>query len=347
MPVRKAFTLVELLVVIAIIGILISLLLPAVQAAREAARRAQCVNNLKQLALAVLNFEDVNQRLPPAADVDPSTTVFDQDSGRQLSWIVFILPYIEQTSAAEQFDLAVSVFAQAGNPQESFLPFLTCPSDPNVREVFQHPTLTQNRRFAKGNYAAFVGPYHVENHYSFPGGLIGPKDKTSPVVLPGQPLTRPALGQLLADVLDGTSSTMMASEIRIRREPLDGRGAWAIGWTGSTLMSFDLHPIGNVLPYVPNPAQVTQIHLPNDAIFGDVLMDCPNAAQAQFEGLPCLTWAPSGSNNYLSAGSRSKHPGGVNVVFLDGHVSFLRDQVSQITMAYLISSKDGQSVSEF
>src|SRR5688572_4725510 len=100
MRLRKAFTLVELLVVIAIIGILISLLLPAVQAAREAARRAQCSNNLKQLALAALNFEDVMKRLPPAADVDPHPTVFDQDSGRQFSWIVFILPYIEQSAAA-------------------------------------------------------------------------------------------------------------------------------------------------------------------------------------------------------------------------------------------------------
>ena len=111
---------------------------------------------------------------------NPSSTTFDQNSGRQLSWIVFILPYIEQAAAAEQFDLAVSVFAQAGNPQENFLPFLTCPSDANNREVFQHPTHTQNRRFAKGNYAAFVGPVHVELQYIYPGGLIGPKELTSP-----------------------------------------------------------------------------------------------------------------------------------------------------------------------
>src|SRR5688500_20235575 len=109
---RKAFTLVELLVVIAIIGILISLLLPAVQAAREAARRAQCSNNLKQLALAVLNFDDVYKRLPPAADVDPHPSVFDQTSGRQFSWLMFVLPYIEQASTAEQFDLTSTVFSQ-------------------------------------------------------------------------------------------------------------------------------------------------------------------------------------------------------------------------------------------
>jgi prepilin-type N-terminal cleavage/methylation domain-containing protein/prepilin-type processing-associated H-X9-DG protein len=347
MPVRKAFTLVELLVVIAIIGILISLLLPAVQAAREAARRSQCSNNLKQLALAALNFEDVMKRLPPAADVDPSITTFNQTSGRQLSWIVFILPYIEQAAAAEQFDLAVTVFAQAGNPEENFLPFLACPSEANPREAFQHPTLTQNRRFAKGNYAAFVSPFHVENQYEFPGGLIGPKDLTPPLVPPGQPLTRPAVGQLLADVLDGTSSTMMGSEIRIRRDPLDGRGAWAIGWTGSTLLAFDLHSVNNVLPYVPNPTQVAQIHLPNDPVYPDMLMACPNPTQAQFEGMPCATWSASGGNNYLSAAPRSLHPGGVNIVFLDGHVSFLRDQVSKTTMALLISTKDGQSVSEF
>ena len=85
----------------------------------------------------------------------------------------------------------------------------------------------------------------------------------------------------------------------------------------------------------------------SEAIYADMLMDCPNPAQAQFEGLPCLTYAAGTGTAYLSAGPRSQHPGGVNAVYLDGHVSFLRDQISKFTMSYLVSSKDGQSVSDF
>ena len=338
MPLRKAFTLVELLVVIAIIGILISLLLPAVQAAREAARRSQCTNNLKQLALAVLSFEETMKRLPPCGDVAASTNLFDERSGNQFSWIVFLLPYIEQAAAAEQFDLSQSVFAQAGNPQETFLPFLACPSDGPNREVFQHSNWTQNRRFAKGNYAAFVSPVHVEYQYYWPGALIGPKNPRPPV-----------LGQPLADVLDGTSSTLLGSEVRVRRDPLDGRGAWALPWTGSTLLALDLHPTAFTLgsPYIASPTQVGQMHLPNDKIWPDTLWDCPNPTQAQFEGMPCLTHPAAAGSRYFSAAPRSNHPGGVNAVYLDGHVSFLRDSIASFTMAYLISIKDGQPVNEF
>ena len=103
---RSGFTLVELLVVIAIIGILIALLLPAVQAAREAARRSQCANNLKQLALSLHNYSDTFKSFPPAG----ITT-------NQLSWHVFVLPFIEQTSLHDQFSFVQGTFRDSGKQE--------------------------------------------------------------------------------------------------------------------------------------------------------------------------------------------------------------------------------------
>ena len=109
---RGGFTLVELLVVIAIIGILVALLLPAIQAAREAARRISCQNNLKNLALAVLNYENQHKALPPATD---AKQVSGQRThrGEGVSWIVRILPQIEEQSLADQFAKINLDFSQA------------------------------------------------------------------------------------------------------------------------------------------------------------------------------------------------------------------------------------------
>jgi prepilin-type N-terminal cleavage/methylation domain-containing protein len=112
---RRGFTLVELLVVIAIIGALVAMLLPAVQAAREAARRVQCMNSLKQTALAVLDFEQATKLLPAAGDFDAveksmkyqalgSYYRVELRSGVEKSWVVKILPYMEQQQLASQFD---------------------------------------------------------------------------------------------------------------------------------------------------------------------------------------------------------------------------------------------------
>ena len=119
---RRAFTLVELLVVIAIIAMLVSILLPAVQSAREAARRAHCANNMRQVGLALINYESAITHFPPPgyAGVNTEPTLafgdFDPQGGRMLSWIVLTLPFLEEQSLYDQFDIRKSILDQPSNP---------------------------------------------------------------------------------------------------------------------------------------------------------------------------------------------------------------------------------------
>ena len=174
----NAFTLVELLVVIAIIGILVALLLPAVQAAREAARRIQCTNQLKQLGLAALNYEQASGILPPSGlfDVRPITGSKEKLAnvwgGQQLSWVVLLLPWLEEQPLADRFDLSLSVSRQQTDPQSEIIGSLLCPSDTASGLQYVLPGFPNSTTFAKGNYAAYVSPMHVDLQILFPGALI-------------------------------------------------------------------------------------------------------------------------------------------------------------------------------
>lgn len=155
---RSGFTLVELLVVIAIIGILIALLLPAVQAAREAARRSQCANNLKQLALSLHNYSDTFKSFPPAG----ITT-------NQLSWHVFILPFIEQSSLHDQFSFVQGTFRDSGKQEHGLnriVAFL-CPSCTDEYTGWKH---------ANAQVPAGSGNEPYTTHYH---GVMGPRGTNS------------------------------------------------------------------------------------------------------------------------------------------------------------------------
>ncbi len=130
------FTLVELLVVIAIIGILVALLLPAIQAAREAARRSQCSNNLKNIGLALINFSDVYKRLPAAAAAHPSQPIPFGSRAKGATWVLEIMPFIEEQALYDRFDKKISVTMNDRAAPDTngpllgvSLPFLVCPSD--------------------------------------------------------------------------------------------------------------------------------------------------------------------------------------------------------------------------
>ena len=120
----SAFTLVELLVVIAIIGILVALLLPAVQAAREAARRMSCVNNLTQLALATQNYEMAFRVYPPGT-INPTGPIEDKPEGYHHNWLSQLLPYMEETSVFRHIDFSVGVYDEKNLPVRKV--FVKCP----------------------------------------------------------------------------------------------------------------------------------------------------------------------------------------------------------------------------
>lgn len=328
------FTLIELLVVVAIIGILIAMLLPAVQQARESGRRVSCVSNLRQLGIAVHNYEGSQKRLPAAGTYggfdqaiyyESAYWRVDLKSGTNYSWIVELLPYLEEQSLYDQFDFNVKVTQNPKNPQAVQIPSLLCPSDAALGRQFE--LIDENAQsvwFGKANYAAFANVYHIDAWFY-----------TAAMRL---------YGQKLRQIRDGTSQTLLFAEIRTREHPRDQRGAWALPWSGSTLLSFDFHP--TVLDtkvervdqgYVPNPRSLGLTQYPNSPN-PDVLYECPDTVGEQFDGMTCENrW-----HGYVSSAPRSLHHGGVNATFLDGHVGFLNDDVDEYAMLYMVDPVDGK-----
>jgi len=334
------FTLVELLVVIAVIGILIALLLPAVQQAREAARRIQCSSNIKQIALAVQNYESSNKKLPAAGTYDdPSEALYDDwyprinlKSGTNYSWIVALLPYIEEQALYDQFDFKRKVTENATNPQAVQPGMLLCPSDAARGRIFEYSGSAKASgepvRFGKANYAAYSNPFHIDSWY-FSGAIW-------------------LYGRRLDQIIDGTATTLAFAEIRTRDHAADQRGAWALPWSGSTLLSFDFHPETDKFDkdtppqgYEPNKLSLGLTQFPNGPN-PDVLYVCPDAAAAQFEHMPCN----EEGHGYISAAPRSHHPGGVNSAFLDGHVGFLPNDIDEYVMLWMTSTNDCEIVKD-
>ena len=331
-----AFTLVELLVVIAIIAMLVSMLLPAVQQAREAARRSLCANKLRQLSIALINYESAKGRFPPPgyACINRMPTLalgdFVPNCGKQFSWIVLTLPFLEEEALYNQFDLTVPIFEQVANPGSTQPESLLCPSDSALGRYCMGP-ITKNVPLGKGNYAAWVSPFHVDLQSIFPGALGG-------------------WGMRLRKVEDGLSKTYMLSEVRTRAEPRDQRGAWALPWNGASLLAYD----GHYDFQAAGDYSVMKVHdfmqRPNHQGPNlDMIYDCREPEDAQYEGLPCAQWTfpsgdgPSDGNDtaYLSSAPRSNHLGGVNVSLMDGSVRFVVDEVDHVAMAYSVSVNDG------
>ena len=342
----RGFTLVELLVVIAIIGVLIALLLPAVQAARESARRMQCVSNLKQIALATLNYESNKNELPLSAvtdlqeqgkESDNPFQVFNPESGKQFSWAVLLLPFMEQQNLYSTFDFSKTIFEQTKNPQAEFIDTFLCPSDSARGKFHVDEEATAGKQMAKGNYAAYVSPLHIDLQLLWPGALI-------------------ATGQPLKAVTDGLSNTIAFSEVRTLDHERDERGAWAVPWAGASILSFDMHHRcgdGRTFTscmldgiYRADPRSVGLTQLPNSrGRIKDTLFYCKEAQKvdADLAGMPCEGWNRQvGGSGFYSASPRSLHPGGVNAAFLDGHVRFVNDDVDEFTFAYWVSINDGQ-----
>lgn len=217
---RRGFTLVELLVVIAIIGILVSLLLPAVQAAREAARRSQCVNNLVQVGLAAHNYEFHHESLPPGV-INPEGPIRNEARGNHTSWIVFLLPYMEENALADRFDKELGPYDPANAEARGvMIQALMCPSDGADFEIGDGP----EGEYLYGGYqpdsngdgpiafrSSYAGCYHHEE---------------APIDTDNTGLLFLNSKVTFADIYDGSSKTILLSEALTEQ--------FGLGWASGT-----------------------------------------------------------------------------------------------------------------
>lgn len=201
----RAFTLVELLVVISIIGILILMLLPAVNAAREAARRASCMNNLAQLSLALHNYEYHFERLPPGV-TNPTGPIENTPAGDHTSWLVQILPYMEENALYAAYDFDAGAYAsQNARVRQAGISFLQCPSSQHSAGRESGPALTSYA----GCYGDSEVPIDDDNN-----GLFFRNSRIR-----------------YSDIYDGSSHTLLLGELRIDDEH-DARNL--LGWVSGT-----------------------------------------------------------------------------------------------------------------
>ena len=294
----RGFTLIELLVVITIIAVLIALLLPAVQMAREAARRSQCVNNLKQLGLALQNYHSAFQSFPPGY-----ISAFDasgNDTGPGWGWNAMLLPQMEQKPLFDAVNFMLPIEAPTNlTARLPRIATLLCPSDtapPSWTTAARSLTGIVTRNIcdvASSNYVAMYGT-------SDPGidgdGMFWRDDAVN-----------------VAGVTDGLSQTIAAGE----RSYALGQSTWVGSVTGA-----GLYPVNN------------------DGI-----------GYPRLEPAPGMTLGQSGGN-YGPGDPRgeviqyhSRHPGGVNFLFADGHVAFLKTSLSYKTFQALTTRAGGEVVS--
>jgi prepilin-type N-terminal cleavage/methylation domain-containing protein/prepilin-type processing-associated H-X9-DG protein len=271
---RRAFTLIELLVVIAIIGILLGLLLPAVQKVREAAARLQCQNNLKQIGLALHDFHDANQRLPPGYAAAPPYVDGETDTAPGWGWAAYTLPYVEQDNLYRQLDFSRPV--QNSPAIQSVVKVYLCPSDQppgvafTVSDAFGAPLALA----APSSYAATVGQDVSDVADPVGDGIFYRNSRTR-----------------FTDITDGTSQTVMVGD----RAWTQTQGIWA----------------GVIPGAVTRPGPRNSWQTATGA--------APTLVLVHNNWVNITTDADGGLDDFSS-----NHPNGVNLLFADGSVHFVR-----------------------
>lgn len=321
---RQAFTLIELLVVIAIIAVLVALLLPAVQQAREAARRAQCKNNLKQLGLALHNYNETFGRLPYNGIIDTLA------AGTYAKASVFprLLPYFDQQSLFNQLNFSLPPSGYVSYIQispgnyvgDQTLPVLLCPSDnPPQAQAFSV--------FAPCNYAPSIGSVPMPStpagscpqyeNTALSAGAYPYAENNSLAVndkYPG-PFAYVAISMKFSDITDGLSNTIFMGEIRPKCGGPEFVGGW--GWADPQAFYF---------------ATNAPINYPT----------CPNEGAGASQ-----TGCNSAKNFTTSDGFKSRHPGVAQFVFGDGSVKSLGNSLDYLTYQRLGNRADGQPIGDY
>ncbi len=318
---QHGFTLVELLVVIAIIGILIALLLPAVQAAREAARRTQCTNNLRQLALAAHNYHTAHATFPPGLNQ------FEFNASpryRGTSLFVFLLPYLEQTSLGDRWDYRQPVMNLQGGREAlaaTVVSAFVCPSD----RIPENPVAKGSDYHAVGSYGGNGGR---RSFYPDSATIDGVFHTTGPASVPS-PFQPPVAIEMITD---GTSNTLLLGE-RSHYDPnYETFARWA--WVDSLKYLGPWAAIGGrrrISDVTMSAFAPINYRLPFDYDHRDSA-DPPAGSADQFafyEDMRLCAWG-------------SLHPGGANFAPADGSVRFLAETIDQETLEALSTRAGGE-----
>ena len=319
---QRGFTLIELLVVIAIIAVLIALLLPAVQQAREAARRSQCKNNLKQLGLALHNYAETHGCFPAGCLFAAKNPIEAGGSSNRATWLAYLLPFVDQAAAYQKLNFKTdfnSSNLDSWDPnrvRSVNVPVFRCPSDPG------NPISPEQPSFAPTSYVASIGNsnrIHGGGGVALPG-INGDWSKTVYNNRSERGVFASNSSCKLRDITDGASNTMAASEC-------------LIGGVMNTA-SGDVNPCS---PATPRTDRGFSWLLGQTSTWPYCTIKTPNAPIEDCDHYSV----------YVNATARSQHVGGVQALLADGSVRFITENINLTTWRNLGDRGDGNPLGEF